>query len=96
VKADICIHNTGHAQRSRDNHPSPTPPSQSVCRTCSDYTESAVYLLLTFIHKYLLHVPILASKQEKMDVRSCGELKKVRKAMSLATMLEITKRIEGQ
>jgi hypothetical protein len=96
LKADIFIHNTGHVQRSSDDHPSATPPSQSVCMTCSDHTESAVLLLLTFIHKYLLHVPILASKQEKMFIRSCDELKKVRKAIRLAIMLEITKRIEGQ
>jgi hypothetical protein len=30
-----------------------------------------------------------------MVVRSCDELKKVRKAISLATMLEITKIFEG-
>jgi hypothetical protein len=36
----------------------------------------------------------VASKQEKIVVRSGNNMNKVRKAISLDTMLEITKRIE--
>jgi hypothetical protein len=50
---------------------------------------------LLFSHKYLLFVPNMASKEVKVFVRVAGKPEKARKAIRLATKLEIMKRIEG-